>query len=87
MEIIAKPVEMVAWFTEDGRPNPVRFRFENEDGAFTMFKVDKILYTCTEKLAGNIMLVFRCQSTIGSVEKVFELKYEIRTCRWILFKM
>jgi hypothetical protein len=40
-----------------------------------------------EKLAGNRMLIFLCQSVVAGQEKVFELKYEIATCRWFLYKM
>ena len=40
-----------------------------------------------EKLAGNEMLVFKCQSLIDGVLKMFEIKYELRTCKWILFKI
>lgn len=87
MKVIAKPIEMIAWFKEDGTPNPIRFRLKNEDEASTVIKVDKILYCQKEKLAGNNMLVFNCQSVIEGMEKIYELKYEVATCRWVLFKI
>jgi len=46
-----------------------------------------VLFKETEKLAGNIMIVYRCQSLIDDVIKQFEIKYELATCRWILFKI
>lgn len=87
MKVIAKAIEMVAWFTEDGTPNPVRFRVRSEDQSTIVIKVHKVLFKEMEKLAGNPMIVFRCQSMINNVCKVYELKYEINTCKWILFKM
>lgn len=87
MKVLTKPVEMVAWFTENGTPNPVRFRIRNDDQSTTVIKIDKIIFKEKEKLAGNFMIVFRCQSLINGVTKIYELKYELNTCRWILFKI
>jgi hypothetical protein len=87
MKVVAKPIEMVAWFTTDGHPNPVKFRFQNDDSTFDVIRVDRILCTDVEKLAGNMMIVFRCQSSIDSMDRIYEIKYELRTCKWILFKI
>ncbi len=87
MKIVATPVEMVAWFTQEGIPRPVRFRLVDEDGIYTIIKIDRIISKDKEKLAGNEMLIFRCESMITGVEKIYEIKYELRTCKWILYKM
>jgi hypothetical protein len=87
MKTLAKPIDVVAWFTKEGEPRPIRFRVTNEEDSVTVIKVDKILHTDREKLAGNPMLVFRCQGGVNGVEKVYELKYELLTCKWMLFKM
>lgn len=87
MKVLAKPIDVVAWFTKEGTPRPVRFRITNEEENETVVKVDKILHVDREKLAGNHMLVYRCQGTINGVERVYELKYELLTCKWILFKI
>lgn len=78
---------MVAWFTEEGALNPVRFRIINEDESQSVIKIDKILCCQTEKLAGNNMLVFNCESYICGSHKNYQLKYELSTCKWILFKI
>lgn len=41
----------------------------------------------SEKLAGNPMLVFRCQSVINNLNKIYEIKFELKTCKWILYKI
>lgn len=87
MKIIAKAIDMVAWFTDEGTPRPVRFRIKNDDDSITVIKVDRVLFKEKEKIAGNPMMVFRCQSIINKINKVYELKYEINTCRWILYKI
>lgn len=87
MKVVAKHIEVVAWFEKSGTPNPVRFRIENEDKSLSIIKIDKIVTMTKEKLAGNDMLVFKCQSLINNLQNLFEIKYEIKTCKWILFKI
>jgi len=87
MKILARPVDMVCWFEKTGIPHPVRFKITSEDESETVIKVDRVLTLDKEKLAGNEMLVFRCQSIINKTQRLFELKYELRTCKWFLFKM
>lgn len=87
MKIIAKPIDMVCWFEKTGIPHPVRFKITAEDESEKVIKVDRVIAMDKEKLAGNEMLTFKCQSTIKNVQRPFELKYELRTCRWMLYKI
>ena len=84
---MAKPVDMVAWFTKDGVPKLIRFRMDTEDGECITIKIDRIIYKDIEKLAGNPMLVFRCDGCLNGSIRQFEIKYELSTCKWILYKI
>lgn len=84
---MAKPIEMIAWFRPDGSIKPIRFRIQSESDGLQVIPIHRIVSVDKEKLAGNEMVVFRCQSTFGGNERLFEIKYEVDTCRWILFKM
>lgn len=86
MRLIMAPIEMIAKFTVKGQPNPVKFRIE-QDNVLQEIKVDRIVAREEEKLAGNRMLVYRCQSMVQGAEKLYELKYELATCRWYLSKI
>ena len=87
MKVLAIPIDMVCWFEKTGIPHPVRFKVAREGKSEAVIKVDKVLTVDKEKLAGNDMLIFKCQSVINNAARLFELKYELRTCKWILFKM
>lgn len=87
MKILMKPVDMIAYFTKDGIPYPLRYKVDWEDCENTTIKVNKILWHEEENLAGNKMIVFSCQSTINGLEKRYELKYELESCKWFLFKI
>ncbi len=52
---------MVAWFTQEGIPHPLKYKI-NYEGEPTVVKVDHILLRTEEKLAGNRLIIFRCQS-------------------------
>lgn len=81
MKVLMKPIEMIAWFDLGGIPRPIRFRVDGE-----VIKV----HICTitdEKMAGNRMKIYRCQSEIDGQLKLFELKFELQTCKWFLFRM
>jgi hypothetical protein len=85
MKVVAKPIEMVAWFDKDGL-HPTRFKIEGKDGAVVV-KIGRVIKKDLEKFAGNPMLVFTCESEINGQVKPYEIKYEINTMKWILFKI
>jgi len=87
MEVVAKPIEVISMTDIKGNITPLRLRIENEDESIQVIKIDKIIDRVHEKFAGNNKLVFTCRSLINDIEKVFEIKYEIATCKWILFKI
>jgi hypothetical protein len=82
MKIIAENVEMIAWFDQAGTPRPVRFRHRGE-----VIPVENIQEIREEKLAGQRTKLYRCQSIIRGMLKCYELKYEIASCQWFLWKM
>lgn len=81
-----QPIEMIAWFTLEGTPNPIRYKMTSDNSSPLVVKVDRIVTRSEEKLAGNRMFIFRCQSEIDGLLKLFELKYELNTCKWYLYK-
>jgi len=87
MKVLALPIEMVSYTDNKGYIKPIRFRMQIDDEPMEVIKIDKVIVRDIERFAGNIMLVYKCQSLIDDVIKLFEIKYEISTCRWILFKI
>lgn len=84
LKIVAKSIEMVAWFDIDGKPNPVRFKVS--EGEAYVIKIDRVIKLYKERIAGNDMIIFVCQSSIAGNERLYEIKYEMCTCKWMLFK-
>ena len=87
MKILALPIEMVSYTDNKGSIKPIRFRMQIENESMQVIKIDKVIVKETEKIAGNIMIVYKCQSLIDNTIKLFEIRYELSTCKWILFKI
>lgn len=82
VKVVMKPIEMIAWFDVPGIPRPIRFRHDGE-----VVKVEQIIRLSEEKFAGNRMKIYECQSNINGQLKRYELKYELNTCKWFLYKI
>lgn len=82
MKTRAVPIQVLAHFEENGTPHPLRMKLADKE-----IKIEQIVSTTEEKLAGNRMLIFRCQSEIDGELRPFEIKYELSTCKWFLWKM
>lgn len=87
MKVVAKPIEVICLIDTKGIITPLRIRLIRDDESLQVIKVDKVITRTNEKLAGNLMTVFTCQSLIGDIEKIFELKYHLISCKWMLFKI
>jgi hypothetical protein len=87
VKIIAKQIDMLAVFEQDGTVKPQRFRLVGDDQTVRTIKVDQIITTTETKTGGIKALLFACQSSVGNVMKRYELRYCIDDHRWEMFKM
>jgi len=78
MKILNEPIKVMAIFSTDGKIEPVKFRFEDK-----VVKIEKIMKIYEENIVGNTRLVFVC---LHNGKDIFELKYELNSKTWYLFK-
>lgn len=86
MKVVNKPIKMIAWFTNTGVVQPIKFRFKDEKGSYKVIKIDNLVEQTKETKYGIAMILFKCQSFIDGVEKLYELIYEVSSCRWYVYK-
>jgi hypothetical protein len=87
MKVYMKPIKMISVSNENGVVTPIRFQMKDDSKEMITIKVDNVTERNEEKLAGNRMFIYKCQSAIEGKENVFELKYELNTCKWYLYKI
>ncbi|MBS4539076.1 hypothetical protein GOQ27_11425 [Clostridium sp. D2Q-11] len=79
MKVINETIDMIAIFEKDtGNIKPFKFKYKDNK-----IKIQKVIKTYEEKLAGNRRIVFVC---LHNEKDVYEIKYEMDTARWYLFK-
>ncbi len=78
---------MISFTEEEGKIHPIKFRLLTSVGEKKVFKISKIYSTELEKIAGNKIYKFTCEIIINNYTKVCELRYELDSCKWILFKI
>ncbi len=78
MKILNEPIKVMVVFNTDGKIEPVKFRLEDK-----VVKIEKIMKTYEENIVGNTRIVFVC---LHNGKDIFELKYELDSKIWYLFK-
>ena len=83
MKLLNERIEVIAGFSkEDKPPMPIKIRYGEH-----IIDIQQIIFTELDKRCGNLMFLYRCQSNINGCLRPFELKYEIDTYTWYLYKM
>ena len=75
------PIEMISFCQGDGKLRPLRFRLE--DG--TVVRVSRVDETRQLEAAGVTALLYFCRAVINGREQRFQLRYIVKSHRWILF--
>lgn len=78
MKVLNHPIDVIAIFDKEGNINP--YKFKHKDMPVIVQKVKR---SYEEKLAGNKRIVFICEH---NERDIYELKYEVDSHKWYLFK-
>ena len=94
MRIVSEPVDMIAKFASSGsraskakKTGSCKFRYTDIAGISKEIRIDKIISADLSISGGVRAYIYRCQSVVENVEKIYELKYIIGECRWELYKI
>ncbi len=78
MKIVNEPIKVMAVFYTNGKIEPVKFRLDDK-----VVRIERIMKTYEENIVGNTRIVFVC---LHNGKDIFELKYELDSKTWYLFK-
>ena len=80
------PVQMLASCGTDGELRPLRFRLEAPDHTLCTVNITELVDSRKVEYVGLEAFVYLCRAELDGAEKLFELKYTVRTHRWVLFR-
>ena len=80
------PVQVLAACGVDGQMQPLRFRFEDSEHQLHTVHITGIIDSRFVEYVGIETCVFLCKALLEGAEKLYELRYTVRTHRWTLFR-
>ena len=86
MKIVNKPIEMIAHNKPDGSIRPLRFRLQEED-ELRVIKINKVFTSSIGKIGGNLVYMFKCMIEVNGITHMCEIRYDLMTTKWLLYKM
>lgn len=87
MKVLAKSIDMISWTEKDGKIHPLKFKVFIENGESYVYKIRRIYNFEIEKYSGNKVYKFICEIINNNSIKICELRYDLDSCKWVLFKI
>ncbi len=86
MNALNVPVEMISTCSAEGDVCPVRFRVRGRDGELHTVRIRRVRDTVEIPYFGIETFRFVCTAEIAGRERLFELRYNVRCHRWVLWQ-
>lgn len=80
-------IEMISVFAADGSITPLRFRLENEEHCLQTIPITQVVCVKPICYAGVDAIQYLCKAIVAEKEKLYELRYTVKTHRWTLFRV
>lgn len=80
------PIQLISSCSTMGDFTPLKFRFEDETHNVITVDISDILSAREQKINGIHELIYTCCAYINGASQLFELKYNVNTHKWIIFR-
>ena len=80
------PVDVISVCSADGTIKPLRLRMEDEAHQLLRIDIEEVISSKEIQYVGIEAHVFLCRATVRGKERVFELKYTVRSHNWCLMR-
>lgn len=87
MEITNLPVKMLSVCDTAGEITPVRFRLELEDHLLRTVHITQVVSRQAVQYVGIEAFVYLCKAELDERERLFELRYTVRSHKWVLQRL
>ena len=86
MELNTCPVDMICVCSANGDIRPLRFRMEDDKHRLMAVDIEEVISSKLIQYVGIEARVFLCKATVEGQNRLFELKYTIRSHKWSLHR-
>ena len=80
-------IEMISVCGVDGSLTPLRFRLEDEEHQLCTVAIRQVVCSSHIQYAGVGAIQYLCKAEVQGREKLFELRYTVRSHSWSLFRV
>ena len=80
-------IEVISVFAADGTITPLRFRMEDEAHCLQTVIISQVVCRTVIQYAGIDAIQYLCKAQTDDRERLFELRFTVRTHRWTLFRV
>lgn len=87
MKVINRNVAMICWFNTSGEISLVRFRIEDDEGQYQVFKINRYRYDGDIREEGRVFKKYTCKVEINNIEKICEIRFYKNELKWVLWKI
>lgn len=80
------PVDVICVCSACGTIRPLRFQIEDDAHQMIRVDIDEVISTREIPYVGVEAQIYLCRAQVRGVQRLFELKYSIRSHSWSLFR-
>ena len=80
-------IEVICVCDTGGNVRPLRFRFEDQEHRLHVIGIQEIVYQKNTEYVGIESILFGCRAELEGKERLFELRYTIRSLKWVITRV
>ena len=80
------PIDVICVCSAGGEMKPLRFQIKDSQHQMVRVNVDEVISVREIPYVGVEAKIYLCRGMVKGVQRLFELKYSIRTQCWRLFQ-
>lgn len=80
------PVDVICVCSACGKMRPLRFQVEDDTHQMTRVNIEEVVSVRAISHVGAEAFIYLCRAQVRGTQRLFELKYSVRSQTWSLFQ-
>lgn len=87
MKLVERNIDLITYHDPNGVMRPVRFRLSLDDQSRATVDIEQILKLDLVKNNTMTYRIYTCESQINGEKKIFQIRFNVTTHKWDLYKI